>query len=265
MNSEQFWTFSWDQMAQYDLPASLETVLGVSGADSLTYVGHSQGCTIGLALLSGYPEWEPKINLFISLAPAPFLGHVKLHFMKGLSLLPEATFKILFGKKAFISSTNEIPFHSVCAISPAICHNVLCLLCGCNSTTSVPMGRVSFLLKQFPAGTSVQNMLHYTQTVKTGKFMKFDYGPIKNKQLYGNSTPPVYNIGAIKTPMIFYYGTEDMLADEEDVEYLISQVLPPLQSFKLSYGHGDFVWAPSATDMIYRPMLSLIKKYTQKF
>jgi len=264
VKSDQFWAFSWGEMAKYDLPASLERVLGVTGVDSVTYVGHSQGCTIALALLGGFPEWEPRINLFVAMAPAPFLGHIKLPFVKALTLLPEVSFKLLFGKQVFIPSSAAVPFHSICPIVPAACHNVLCLLCGCNSTTSVPMGRVSFLLKQFPAGTSVQNMIHYTQTVKSGKFLMYDYGTQQNTVKYGAPKPPAYNIGAIKTPMIFYYGTEDMLADEEDVEFLITQVLPPLQSFKLSYGHGDFVWAPSATEMIYRPMLSLIKKYTFK-
>lgn len=33
---------SWDQMAQYDLPASIDAILRINGADRVYYAGHSQ-------------------------------------------------------------------------------------------------------------------------------------------------------------------------------------------------------------------------------
>lgn len=38
----KFWDFSWDDMAEYDLPATLYYVLNKTGVEKLGYVGHSQ-------------------------------------------------------------------------------------------------------------------------------------------------------------------------------------------------------------------------------
>ena len=40
-----FWKFSWDSMAEYDVPANLKFILSRSKFDKVHYVGHSQGCT----------------------------------------------------------------------------------------------------------------------------------------------------------------------------------------------------------------------------
>ena len=47
----QYWDFSFDEHAKYDLPAMLEYVLSTSQNDgSLSYVGHSQGNANGLLI-----------------------------------------------------------------------------------------------------------------------------------------------------------------------------------------------------------------------
>ncbi len=40
--SKDFWAFSWDSMAQYDIPANIEFVLKFTRQTSLSYVCHSQ-------------------------------------------------------------------------------------------------------------------------------------------------------------------------------------------------------------------------------
>ena len=44
-----FYSFScsFDEMAKYDLPATIDFILKKTGQDQLRYVGHSQGTTIG--------------------------------------------------------------------------------------------------------------------------------------------------------------------------------------------------------------------------
>ena len=38
---QKFWEFSWGQMAEHDLPASINYVRQISKANKITYIGHS--------------------------------------------------------------------------------------------------------------------------------------------------------------------------------------------------------------------------------
>lgn len=64
-------------MALYDLPAIVDKVLSISGQNELTYIGHSQGTEIAFAALSALPHLNDKIDMFVALGPAAYLGHVK--------------------------------------------------------------------------------------------------------------------------------------------------------------------------------------------
>lgn len=63
-------------MAAYDLPATVNKVLEVTGASDLVYVGFSQGTQIAFARLSTDSELSKKIRLFVSLAPIAYIGNM---------------------------------------------------------------------------------------------------------------------------------------------------------------------------------------------
>jgi pimeloyl-ACP methyl ester carboxylesterase len=42
-NSSEFWSFSFNEIGFYDLPAIIDKMLSVTGSEKLFYVGHSQG------------------------------------------------------------------------------------------------------------------------------------------------------------------------------------------------------------------------------
>ncbi|XP_013920452.1 PREDICTED: lysosomal acid lipase/cholesteryl ester hydrolase-like, partial [Thamnophis sirtalis] len=43
VNEDEFWAFSFDEMAKYDLPAVVNFILKKTGQQQLYYVGYSQG------------------------------------------------------------------------------------------------------------------------------------------------------------------------------------------------------------------------------
>lgn len=43
----------------------------------------------------------------------------------------------------------------------------------------------------------------------SGNFGQFDYGIVKNKRIYGQITPPNYNISLITAPVALFYGEND--------------------------------------------------------
>ena len=66
---------SWQEMADYDLPAMINYVLNVTGEERLFYVGHSQGTLIGFTGFSDNPALGSKIKAFVALAPVYTLNH----------------------------------------------------------------------------------------------------------------------------------------------------------------------------------------------
>lgn len=44
-DKEQFWDYSFEDMARYDQPALFNFVQGRTGVKKVTYIGHSQGTT----------------------------------------------------------------------------------------------------------------------------------------------------------------------------------------------------------------------------
>lgn len=64
---------SWDEMAQRDLPATVDKILSTTGAEDLFYVGHSQGGAIGYGGFSFNASIARKIRMFAALAPAVYV------------------------------------------------------------------------------------------------------------------------------------------------------------------------------------------------
>merc|ERR1719209_2901889 len=64
-----FWQFSWDEMAKYDLPTELNFVMNHTSSQKIYYVGHSMGTTTYMAMNSLDPTWADKVELAVLLAP----------------------------------------------------------------------------------------------------------------------------------------------------------------------------------------------------
>ena len=90
VEDSQFWNFSHHESALYDYPATIDYILGETGAPQLFFAGFSLGTTQYFILLSERPEYNKKIkagfmigptavgknaaNIFVTLAPlAPAL------------------------------------------------------------------------------------------------------------------------------------------------------------------------------------------------
>ena len=76
-NRRKFWEFSWDEMAKYDLPATIDYITGVTNASQIYYVGHSQGSLIAFTGFSSNTTLASKIKQIFALAPISHAGHVK--------------------------------------------------------------------------------------------------------------------------------------------------------------------------------------------
>jgi lysosomal acid lipase/cholesteryl ester hydrolase len=69
--------FSWDQMAQYDLPSMINKVIDTTNEPQVFYIGHSMGTTTLMAMSDIHPEMKEKIILANLLAPVAFVEHMR--------------------------------------------------------------------------------------------------------------------------------------------------------------------------------------------
>lgn len=135
-NEEEFWNFSFDEMAKYDLSAMIDYILLLTNNSNLFYVGHSQGTMIAFAKLSLEKEFQSKIKLFLALGPVATVGSMQspIKYLAEIGQVSKQKIWLdIFGRKSFLQSNLFIKFFAdQCnkkLFDEAICKNVLIGLC----------------------------------------------------------------------------------------------------------------------------------------
>lgn len=80
--SPGFWNFSWHEIGFYDLPGMINYLLKITKALKTFYVGHSQGTTSSLVMLSTRPEYNDKIAQAHLLSPIAFMENFPQPILK---------------------------------------------------------------------------------------------------------------------------------------------------------------------------------------
>jgi lysosomal acid lipase/cholesteryl ester hydrolase len=55
----------WDEIGAYDIPASLNYIMRVTGRDKLIYIGHSMGTAVFWVSMITHPELNKHIELMV--------------------------------------------------------------------------------------------------------------------------------------------------------------------------------------------------------
>lgn len=168
----------------------------------------------------------------------------------------------LFGVKDFC------PYSSIfeklgfgCNYFPFICDDFLFLIVGWDRG-DFNDSRFPVILSHTPAGTSVQNMVHWAQMDRDDAFAMFDYGYDGNMQHYNQSTPPKYYLSNIKIPVALIYGSEDALTDPTDVQRTQSELSNVVYANEIQgFNHLDYVWDVNAAYTLYPDLLKLLDSY----
>ncbi|XP_015143902.2 lipase member M [Gallus gallus] len=259
---KEFWQFSFDEIGKYDLPAELYFIMNKTGQKNVYYVGHSEGSTAGFVAFSTYPELAQKVKMFFALGPVLTVTHATSPFVT-FARLPQPVIKLVLGCKGALRQNELLRRLAIelCIPLQKVCANILYSIAG-GRAQNLNASRIDVYVGHYPAGTSVQNIIHWHQLSHTDRFQAYDYGSKINMQKYNQTTPPAYEIEKISTPIAVWSGGQDKFADPKDITKLLSRInnLYYHENFPF-WGHLDFVWGLDAGEKMFRKIAELIRKY----
>lgn len=262
----QFYQFSWDEMAEYDLPAIIDYILAATGYADLQYVGHSMGTTVAFAMLASKPDYNAKVRHFHAMAPVVFLNHSKspVRYFAPFTKEIEVIFGLI-GYDEFLPSDTLTRIISILCETRVrkYCENSLFFISGYDPQ-ELNITRLPVYMSHTPAGTSSMTVVQYAQEIDSGFFQRYDYGILKNFDKYGQKTPPKYDLEQVVTNVTLYWGQRDLLADPQDVDNL-RRALPNCdESRKIGspdFAHVDFLWGIDCKALIYDYLISKLDRY----
>ncbi|KAF2901551.1 hypothetical protein ILUMI_04629 [Ignelater luminosus] len=270
---EEFWDFSWHEIALYDVTAMIDYALKETKQEKLFYVGHSQGTTVFYVMCSERPEYNEKIRAHFSLAPIAYMNHLaspllRLYVTTSPLEKEMETFARAFGSQEFLPNTRFLARvgKDLCGddnVTQVLCTNALFAMCGFNqkqmNATLLPI-----IMKHTPTGSSIVLFMHYIQEIRSGDFRQWDYGPTMNEKYYNSTTPPAYQLHKITVPVYLIYSKYDWISAEEDVLRLY-EGLRNAQAKRLiensKFNHIDYLYAVDAPKLIYANLLILMNQH----
>eukprot|EP01132_Coremiostelium_polycephalum_P006176 gene6176-7690_t len=267
VKSHEFWKFSFDEMGKYDLPAMVDYIIENTGFQSLPYVGHSEGTTQAFISYLVDNSISEKIPLFFALGPVGNVTNITNKPLRGLADYNISQILKIFGYNKFMPQPTLLRglFIEFCEGCEYCCSDVIQMICGPHKG-AFNDSRMPVIAGHEPAGTSIQNIQHWSQGVTQKQFQMFNYGPTGNLLSYNQTNPPIYSVNKIsnQVKMVLFSGTVDELADPLDVQSLLSEL--PMESILEwqvipGYAHLDYVWALDASQIIYPKIINYIHKF----
>ncbi|KAL6960438.1 sterol esterase [Sarracenia purpurea var. burkii] len=260
----EYWDWTWDELAEYDLPAVIDFVFNQTGK-KLDYVGHSQGTLMAMLLFSQRKQID-KVNAVALLSPIAYMTNAPATLVAKFLLTQIA---ISFGLPEFNPRSRMVIdyLQGLCTQKQYNCYDLVTMLSGPNCCLNG--STINLVMEHEPQSTATKNLKHFTQIVHDGQIRKYDYGSmVLNMLKYGQTTPPVYDVSAIPNnlPLLLSYGGFDALSDVEDVQILLDKLKlhdPDKLSvqFVKEYAHLDFIFAVNAKDVVYSQVIEFFRKH----
>lgn len=262
----RFWDFSHEDMAQYDIPAAVNYILKRTGRRTLAYIGHSRGTTVAFAALTIYPDLNRKIRPLIALSPI-----TTIKFASGIGTARSVqAFATLTGEYNFPflqkSPVPESVMRATCMIrNGIICAKGIESLFG-DKPDCWRGSRLPVILSGFPAGSSVKDGRLFVTDLMTGKFSRYDYGTIKNWEVYGTLNAPEFELQKITNQEIYLIkGPADLLSDPLDTNRLRltlgSRIRKTIVIKKPCFGHGAILFGRETAEYVVTPVLEILDNY----
>lgn len=167
-------------------------------------------------------QWEERVNVFIALAPVTRLTNTKSELFKWISPLSNIFRAAVYEIHVYsiLGSLSNFATKETCAIFPSFCQFAESFLITQDPSLD-DKDRFQVYMGHFPAGASVQSIVHYGQMISRSDMVLYDWGSKQiNHQKYGQDTPPEIDLGKIASvPVAMFVGTQDDLGDVTDAQW----------------------------------------------
>lgn len=264
-----FWDWTWDQLADYDLPAVLQFVYNQTGGQKVHYIGHSLGTLIMLAALSDN-KLTDVVRSAALLCPIAYLNRMKskLVLLAARIFLAETLHMLGYHEFNPLGRVAQELLGEVCVDPDVDCYDLFSSVAGPDCCLNA--STTCIFLQHGPQSTSVKNMIHMSQLVRKLAIRKYDYGSDKeNMKHYNQTRPPPYNLSSIPrhVPLFLTHGGQDFLGDVPDTRHLLRTLVRQHDSddievlYMPDYAHGDFVMGYNAPHLIYKPMVEFFQRH----
>eukprot|EP00249_Psilotum_nudum_P008097 c21042_g1_i5 orf=542-1813(+) len=257
-SDEEFWDWTWDDLVAHDLPSMLRFVHNET-QQTILYVGYSQGTMTGFASFS-HNQMAQLVKKVVMLSPIAYLNHVSSPVAATAAWLFLDKALLLAGVHEFniSSSGGKQLVNTVCKhLKLGNCYShLLNLVTGPNCCLN--RTKLSYYNRYELQSTSMKNVAHMAQLMRTGRFGMYDYGWFGNLFHYRDFFPPSYDMSSIpmSLPILLAHGGRDDLVDAQDIRHLLEDLQGKTQIlFMPNYAHGDFVLGSSAKTDVYTKLL----------
>ncbi|KAF8973172.1 triacylglycerol lipase [Flammula alnicola] len=248
-NSTKFWDFSMDDFAWHDIPDSINHILEVTKAETLSYIGFSQGTAQAFAALSIHPRLNDKVNVFIALAPAMSPPGLSAPIVDGLMKASPTLLFLFFGRKSILSSATM--WQSI--IYPPIFARMIDLslvwLFKWHSV-NISMEQKIAAYAHLYSFASVKSVVHWFQIMRNAAFQMYDddvLSPVVRTTV-SSYRPARFPTRNIVTPIVLLYG------DSDTADHTVSKALH-------TYEHLDILWGKDVDKDVIPEVLLALEHY----
>ncbi|KAK6842583.1 ab-hydrolase associated lipase region [Apiospora arundinis] len=252
--SIDFWDFSIDEFAFYDIPDTIEYVLHSTGQSSLSYIGFSQGTAQSFAALSVHPKLNDQVNVFIALAPAMSPAGLSNGIVDALvkAFPPSALSAVWSSVDPCLG--DHVAVHS---LSANFCLSFLFNWKAKNISLSQKLAAYPHLY----SFTSTKSVVHWFQIIRNKSFQMFDddvHPPLSTTHKYTKVAK--YPTRNIKTPIVLVYGGSDSLVD---IKVMLRELPNRTVATEIPhYEHLDFLWARDVDTQVFQHVFDALDNFT---
>lgn len=252
--------YSMDDFVASDMPAMVKYIKERTGAKKMTFIGHSQGTTLFLmAMMHDSIFTEESFDNFISLGTVPNLAHSKFLPIDILDMIYDLLRRATFLQALNLPELLRELLATLAKEHPKVFGKIFDTL-----ASIYPSGRMDYiniynLLYYFPGGISKINLFHWSQIHQMKKLVYY------NPNFHEEKTAKEYNLENLKKWKIKSLVTrsdDDTFGSYQDVTDFYDAVEDKsvIKLLELtSYGHLDVLFAESAINDIFKPIIEFIK------